>query len=128
MDQVREIYKTSGIAEVLLSGGQHGAFNNNNNNSSGNNNSSSNNGNNNSIRPVSLLTNNSLYYKSIYRLGNKARSIQLSNKADNIDWAAYSNNDYTDSASNSDNGPKDQQARQAGSNKPTTNNKDNKVK
>jgi len=33
--------------------------------------------------------------------------IQLSNKADDVDWAVYSNNNYIDNASNSDNGPKD---------------------
>jgi hypothetical protein len=92
---------------VLLSEGWHGAFNNNNNNSSGDNNSSSNNGDDNSVRPALLLTNNSLYYKSVHRLGNKAKLIQLSNKADNVNWAAYSNNNYIDNASNSDNRPKD---------------------
>jgi hypothetical protein len=60
---------------VLLSGGWYGAFNNNNNNSGGDNNGGSNNGDNNSVRPALLLTDNSLYCKSIYRLGNKARLI-----------------------------------------------------
>ena len=36
-----------------------------------------------------------------------SEGIQLFNKADDIDWAVYSNNDYTDNASNSDNRPKD---------------------
>ena len=40
-------------------------------------------------------------------LGNKAGLIQLFNKADNINWAAYSTSDYTDNASNSNNRPKD---------------------
>jgi hypothetical protein len=38
---------------------------------------------------------------------SEGRYIQLSNKADDIDWAIYSNNDYTDNASNSDDEPKD---------------------
>jgi len=92
---------------VLPSGGWHGAFNNNNNNSGGDNDGGSNNGDDNSVRPASPLTDNFLYYKSMHGLGNKAGLIQLSNKADNVDWAAYSNNDYIDNASDSDNGPKD---------------------
>jgi hypothetical protein len=92
---------------VLPSGGWHGAFNNNNNNGSGDNDGGSDNGDDNSIRPALLLTDNSLYCESVYRLGNKAGSIQLSNKADDVDWAAYSNNNYIDNASNSDNRPED---------------------
>ena len=68
IDQVREIGKISKIVEVLLSKSWHRAFNNN------------------SIWPVLLLTdNNSLYSKSIYGLGDEAKSIQLFNKADSID-------------------------------------------
>ena len=54
--------------------------------------------------------------------------IQLSNKADDVDRAVYSNSDYINNASNSNNGLKDRRVRQAGSNKPTINNKDDKVK
>ena len=91
--QVREIGEVSRIVEVSLSGGWHRAFN-----DGGD-----------SIQPVLLLTdNNSLYFESPYRLGDKAGSIQLFNKVDNIDQAAYSTNNYIENASNSDNGPKDQ--------------------
>jgi len=117
-DQVREIGDISGIVEVLTSGSWYGVFdndsgdNNSSNNNSGNNNSGNNDsgdndsGNNNnsgnsnssnSIRPVLLLTDNSLYSK----LGGKAKLIKLFN---NIDWAAHSN---IDNISNSDDGPKD---------------------
>jgi hypothetical protein len=56
-----------------------------------------------------------------------SEGIQLSNEADDIDWAAHSNNDYTDNASNSDDGPEDRRARQAGSNEPTANDGDGEV-
>ena len=37
-----------------------------------------------------------------------SKGIQLSNKADNINQAIYSNNNYTDNTSNSNNRPKNQ--------------------
>jgi hypothetical protein len=48
-------------------------------------------------------------------------------EADDIDWATHSDNDYTDNASNSDDGPEDRRARQAGSNEPTANDEDGEV-
>jgi len=53
--------------------------------------------------------------------------IQLSNEADDVDRAVHSNSDYTDNASNSDNGPEDRRARQAGSDEPTVNDEDDEV-
>ena len=39
----------------------------------------------------------------MYGLGDKTRSIWLSDKADNINWAVYSTNNNIDNTSNSDN-------------------------
>ena len=105
-DQVRETGETSGTVKVSPSGGWQGAFD----DDSGDN-----------IQPGSPLTdNNSLYSESVDGLGDEAGSIQLSDEADNIDWAAYSTSDCTDNASNSDDGPEDQQARQADFSEHTT--------
>lgn len=41
-------------------------------------------------------------------------SIQLSHEADDVDWVAYSTDNYTDNASVSDDGSEDQQASQEG--------------
>jgi hypothetical protein len=112
---------------VSPSGGWHGAFDNDNNNGGGDNDGGSDNGDDNSVRPASPLTDNSLYCESVHGLGDEAGSIQLSDEADDVDWAAHSNNDYTDNASDSDDGPEDQRARQAGSNEPTANDEDDEV-
>jgi len=85
---------------VLISGSWYRAFDNNSsegdsgNNNSGDNDNGGDSDNSNSVRPILLLTNNSLY-------SSKAGLIQLSV---NINWATYSN---IDNASNSNNGPKD---------------------
>jgi hypothetical protein len=103
-DQVRETGEASRTVEVSPSGGWHGAFD-----DGGD-----------SIQPASPLTDNySLYFESPHGLGDEAGSIQLSDEADDIDWAAYSTNDYTENASNSDDGSEDQQARQADSSEHT---------
>ena len=108
--------------------GWHGAFDDNNNNGDNDGGSDNDGGgdDDNSVRPASPLTENSLYCESVHGLGDEAGS-QLSDEADDVDWAAHSNNDYTDNASDSDDGPEDRRARQAGSNEHTADDEDDEV-
>jgi hypothetical protein len=98
---------------VLTGGSWHGAFD----DDSGDNDNGSDSDGSDSVRPASPLTDNSLYSE----LGGEAGLIQLSN---NVDWAVYSN---IDNASNSNDGPENQRARQADSSEYTANNRDDGV-
>ena len=111
-DQVGEIGDISGTAEVSTSGSWHGAFDDSGDNDNGGDSDDSD-----SVQPATPLTDNSLYSE----LGGEAGLTQLS---DNVDWAADSN---TDNASNSNDGPEDQRARQADSSEHTADDRDDGV-
>lgn len=105
---------------MSTSGSWHGAFDDDSgegdsgDNDSGDNDNGGDSDDSDSVRPASPLTDNSLY-------SGEAGLTQLSV---NVDWATHSN---TDNASNSNDGPEDQRARQADSSEHTADDGDDGV-